>query len=231
MDLRRGWEALKARLRGWYSAVFGNGTSEDVAGTEEKDVQTSPREEPVQKTPPEITEDVPAEDSAETAAQDPATPDGLVAAVCERLEHLRRKRMFAIRKKPGRMEWLASHADFTDAYLFLLSIPGADISRLGHRRAADSITYRMELSFGVAAELTDDTRQEDTIAVLRLMTNGRCMLKINFINDIKKLKRRNDYGQSYFDNDKKGTGRADGTSDSLRRHAGDLRGEVPRHGG
>ncbi len=185
MDLRRGWEALKARLRGWYSAVFGNGTSEDVAGTEEKDVQTSPREEPVQETPPEITEDVPAEDSAETAAQDPATPDGLVSAVCERLEHLRRKRMFAIRKKPGRMEWLASPADFTDAYLFLLSVPGTEISRLRYRKAADNITYRLEISPGVAAELTDDTRKEDTIAVLRLIADGRCMLKINFMKNIK----------------------------------------------
>lgn len=189
MDLRKGWEALKARLRGWYSAVFGGGTAENVAEEEETDVQaspseTSPPEESAQDTSPEITEDVSAAEVTEEVAQDTSVAfDGLVSAVCERLEHLCRNRQVVVCKKSNRMEWQVAGADFTDAYLFLLSIPGTDISRLRHHTVADGITYHLELPGGVAAELTDKTFREDTTAVLRLTGKGRCMLRINFINN------------------------------------------------
>lgn len=190
MDLRKGWEALKARLRGWYSAVFGGGTSENVAEEEETDVQaspseTSPPEESAQEASPEITEDVPAEDSTETVERDTSVAsEGLVSAVCERLKHLHRNRQVVVRKKNDRMEWQVAGADFTDAYLFLLSVPGTDIRQLRHRTVADEITYHLGLlPGGVEAELTDKTFREDTTAVLRLTGKGRCMLKINFINN------------------------------------------------
>lgn len=184
MNLRKGWETLKARLHGWYSKVFGAGTSEDVAEAEEMDVQTSTSETSVHETSPEITEEVPAEEDTETASQETSvTSGGLVPAVCEKLEHLRHNRQVVVRKKNNRMEWQVAGADFTDAYLFLLSIPVADISKLRHHTVADEITYHLELLGGVEAELTDKTLREDTTAVLRLMDNGRCMLKINFINN------------------------------------------------
>lgn len=159
MDLRKGWKALKVRLQGWLSEVFGSGTSE-----------TSLSEAFLQETPSEITSDA---------------SDELVSAVREMLEHLRHNRRIVVRKKNNRMEWQVVGADFTDAYLFLLSIPGADIGLLRHRTAADEITYTMELPGGAGAELTDAAPRENTIAVLRLTSDGRCMLKINFINDIK----------------------------------------------
>lgn len=189
MDLRKGWEALKARLHGWYSAVFGGGTAENVAEEDETDVQaspseTSPLEESAQDTSPEITEDIPVEDSTETVERDTsAASERLVSAVCEKLEHLHRNRQFVVRKKNNRMEWQVAGADFTDAYLFLLSIPGTDISRLRHHTVADEITYHLEFPGGVEAELTDKTFREDTTTVLRLMDKGRCTLKINFINN------------------------------------------------
>lgn len=189
MDLRKGWEALKARLRGWYSKVFGNEDSEDMPVVTDPDVQTSSletslSEESVQEASLEITEEVPAEDSTEAASQDTSvTSDGLVSAVCEKLEHLRRNRQLVVHKKNNRMEWQVAGADFTDAYLFLLSIPGADIRQLHHHTVADEITYHLELPGDVEAELTDNTLREDTFAVLRLMDEGRCMLKINFINN------------------------------------------------
>lgn len=159
MDLRKRWKALKVWLRGWFSEVFGSGTSE-----------TSLSEVSLQKTPSEITEDA---------------SDGLVPAVRERLEHLRHNRRIIVRKKNSRMEWLVTGADFTDAYLLLLSVPGADIRQLRHRTAADEITYRLELPGETSAELTDTAPQENTIAVLKLVNDGRCMLRINFLNDIK----------------------------------------------
>lgn len=191
MDLRKGWGLLKARLRGWYSKVFGNEGPEDVPVVTDPDVQasppeTSPPEGPAQETSPEITEYVPAEEATGTVGRDtPAASESLMAAVRERLEHLRRNRQVVVRKKNNRMEWQVAGADFTDAYLFLLSIPGADISRLRHRTAAGGITYHLELPGGASAELADKTLREDTAAVLRLMGNGRCMLRINFMNDIK----------------------------------------------
>lgn len=186
MDLRKGWEALKTRLRGWYSKVFGGGTSEDVAEEEETDVQASTSEDSAQEASPELTEDVPASAEEDTEAVAPDTSvasDGLVPAVCEKLEHMCRNRQVVVRKKNNRMEWRVAGADFTDAYLFLLSIPGADIRQLRHRTVADGITYHLELPDGTSAELTDKTFREDTTAVLRLITDGRCMLKINFINN------------------------------------------------
>lgn len=139
--------------------MFGRGTSE-----------TSLSEASLQETPSEITSDA---------------SDELVSAVREMLEHLRNNRRIVVRKKNNRMEWQVVGADFTVAYLFLLSIPGADIRQLRHRTAADEITYTMELPGGAGAELTDAAPRENTIAVLRLTSDGRCMLRINFINDIK----------------------------------------------
>lgn len=172
MDLRKGWEALKARLRGWYSKVFGKEDSEDVPVATEPDEQSPSSEASAQDTSPETVE----QDTS-------VASDGLVSAICERLEHLHRNRQVVVRKKNKRMEWQVAEADFTDAYLLLLSIPGTDIRQLRHRTATDEITYHLELPGGVEAELTDKTLREDTTAVLRLMDKGRCMLKINFINN------------------------------------------------
>lgn len=181
MDLRKGWETLKARLRGWYSAVFGGDVSEDVSTTEEADVQTPVPEDATQEKAGEGTVANITEAAVKETSETTGEPVSVISA---RLEHLRRKRMFTVRKKSGRMEWQMAPADFTKAYLFLLAIPGADINRLWHRTVADNITYRLVLSDGTVAELTDNTRQADTTAVLRLIANGRCVLKINFINNI-----------------------------------------------
>lgn len=190
MDLRKGWEALKARLRGWYSKVFGNEDSEDVPVVTDPDVQTSSSETYSSEISAQENsalgeaESRHEEENTETASQDTSVAsDGIVSTVCEKLEHLRRNRQLVVRKKNNRMEWQVAGADFTDAYLLLLSIPEADIRQLRHRTVADEITYHLELPGGMSAELMDKTLREDTIAVLRLMADGRCMLKINFINN------------------------------------------------
>lgn len=185
MNLWKKLSVLKARLRGWYSALFGKrhpaGTPEPEDTGTATDEEVLPTDEPGigdTDTPPA---DAPAEDDAGSSVETVA-PDGLVAAVCGRLEHLRRQRIMSVRKKSNRMEWQAFPADFTDAYLFLLGIPGADIRRLRHRTAADDITYRMDFPDGTAAELTDKTQSAETTAVFRLTAGGTCLLTINFIN-------------------------------------------------
>lgn len=185
MNLRKKWNVLKARLRGWYSTLFGERRPADTPETEDTGTATEeevlPTDEPGIGDTDTLPADTPAEDDAGSGAET-AAPDGLVAAVCGRLEHLRRQRIMSVRKKSNRMEWQAFPADFTDAYLFLLGIPNADTRHLRHRTAADYITYRMDFPDGVAAELTDKTRSAETTAIFRLTAGGTCLLTINFIN-------------------------------------------------
>lgn len=108
----------------------------------------------------------------------------LAETVTERLVHLRDKRLFTVRKKRGLDEWQIASADFTDAYLFLLAIPGADVHALRHRLLADYVTYRMDFSGETTVELTDHTKQNGVAAILRLQRKGREMLKIKFMNNV-----------------------------------------------
>lgn len=108
----------------------------------------------------------------------------LAETVTERLVHLREKRLFTVRKKRGLDEWQIASADFTDAYLFLLAIPGADVHALRHRLSADYVTYRMDFPGETTVELTDHTKQNGVAAILRLQRKGREMLKIKFMNNV-----------------------------------------------
>lgn len=108
----------------------------------------------------------------------------LAEIVTERLKYLRDKRLFTVRKKRGIDEWQIASADFTDAYLFLLAIPGANIHALRHRLSADYVTYRMDFLGKTTIELTDNTKQNGVAAILRLQRKGREMLKIKFMNNV-----------------------------------------------
>lgn len=172
MNWKEKWSAWKSRLHDWYAAFFGRGGTaaqpEEVPAAEQQ---------PVQIPHPEQPEEIPpAEEPPEELFPD------LSANICERLKYLRKKRIFSVRKKSNRPEWQVRPADFTDAYLFLLGIPGLDISRLQCRMVADNISYRLACPANRLLELTDNTRRETAQALLRLTVDKKCILKIYFIN-------------------------------------------------
>lgn len=104
------------------------------------------------------------------------------AIVCGYLEHLRRKRLFSIRKNGNRQEWKVRPASFADAYMFLLCMPHVDISRLQSRHAGDVSVFRMSFHDGKQIELTRKKVLvgEDKV-VLRLTEGTECLMTIHFI--------------------------------------------------
>lgn len=152
MDVRKIWKALKSCLRRRFFSLFRNGGTDHQAG-----------KAPGVRQLADISGD-------------------LAVKICERLEYLRRKRIFSVRKKSGRLEWQVRPADFTDAYLFLLGIPGMDSSRFQRRMVAGNVSFKLVLSGKCMLELTDNTRNGTVQALLRLTEGGQCVLKIYFIN-------------------------------------------------
>lgn len=152
MDLRKIWKALKSCLRRRFFSFFRNGGTEQRAG------------------------------KAPGVRQLADASGDLAVKICERLEYLRRKRIFSVRKKSGGLEWLVRPADFTDAYLFLLGISGMDSSRLQRRMVAGNVNFKLVLPGKCMLELTDNTRSGTVQALLRLTEGGQCALKIYFIN-------------------------------------------------
>lgn len=122
--------------------------------------------------------------SSELPTEEKDAGEILVETVTERLVHLRDRRLFTVRKKRGLDEWQIASTDFTDVYLFLLAIPGADVHALRHRLSADYVTYRMDFPGETTVELTDHTKQNGVAAILRLQRKGREMLKIKFMNNV-----------------------------------------------
>lgn len=163
MDLQGKWDALKSRLWSWVSVHF-----------RKKEASSKP--------------DAPCEEQPCTVGQPPQadgkSPDAadLRMGICGLLESMHRKRGVSVRQRNGHPEWTVSPADFTDAYLFMTSIPGTDISSIRGHMAADNASYRLPVPDGGMLELTDNTRRKDAQAQLSLTKGKECILKIYFIN-------------------------------------------------
>ena len=132
MEEKGTWKRIKSTIHRWYVAFLRS------LGLRKNE----PYENRHTDTPP----DSPGVPPVPIPYIQPPSPEGLpensISAdiICKRLELLSRKRLFSVRKNGNRAEWKIRPANFVDAYLFLLSIPRVEVSRLTTRRIGDKNT-------------------------------------------------------------------------------------------
>lgn len=177
MEKKGTWKRVKSTIHRWYVAFLRSLGLRKEEPYENRHTDTPPDSPGVPPVPmPDIS---------------PLSPEGFLEnsisadIICKRLEHLSKKRLFSVRKNGNRAEWKVRPANFVDAYLFLLSIPRVEVSRLTTRRIGDKTVISVSFQDGGKIELINKKILSEKKLFLRLTKGKECLLTIYFINSKK----------------------------------------------